>query len=391
MSIKPVKKDNNSLAVIEPNDEIIENQKIYYEMYDKEFAQLFIDKIMKYIAEYWYRAELVNFEDYPERVNENHPLIFASNHSGMAFPWDGMVFAYKINQIHGFSTKAIRPLSSPMLSMSALMNPFQIPNMWKRLGAIDATFKNFETMMHYKGQNILIYPEGVPGIGKGFGKKYQLQELKTSFLRMSVKFKTDIIPILTVNGEYINPYSYSNNAINKLVNLLGIPFLPLGLITFAIFLQPWAFYIGFPSKLIYVMGKPIKPYNMIDKPYDEITQEEFKELSSRITPLMQAELTEAVAKYGKRPYKDFFKTLFKNIRYLPYILPTSWPALFCEFETKYKKKEDKDFEFKANFFSIIWFMIKNPISFAYFIPFLGWIPLIINGYRNNTVKRVKRV
>jgi hypothetical protein len=111
------------------------------------------------------------------------------------------------------------------------MNPFTIPNLWKRVGGIDATFLNFETMMYYKDHNILVYPEGVPGIGKGFDKKYQLQEFKTSFLRMSVKYKTDIIGISTINGEYINPWAYSSKFINRMMNKIGIPFLPLGFIT----------------------------------------------------------------------------------------------------------------------------------------------------------------
>ena len=87
--------------------------------------------------------------------------------------------------------------------------------------------------MQYNDSNILIYPEGVPGIGKGFNNKYQLQRFSTSFIRMAIKYKTDIIPISTINAEYINPWSYNIGWITKLVNKIGMPFFKLkfGLMT----------------------------------------------------------------------------------------------------------------------------------------------------------------
>ncbi|MBK8396424.1 MAG: 1-acyl-sn-glycerol-3-phosphate acyltransferase [Leptospiraceae bacterium] len=76
---------------------------------------------------------------------------------------------------------------------------------WKRVGGVDATLDNFDSMMKLKESNVLIFPEGIAGIGKGFDKRYQLQQFSSSFIRMAIKYKTDIIPVSVVNGEYINP------------------------------------------------------------------------------------------------------------------------------------------------------------------------------------------
>ncbi|OQX97149.1 MAG: hypothetical protein B6I20_13280 [Bacteroidetes bacterium 4572_117] len=282
----------------EPSDEIKEHQHIYNEFYNLEYTRGLFG-IMEPISKNWFRSEFIGFDDYPERNNQDRPLLFACNHSGMAFPWDAILLGYEINKHFNFNSHSIRALTSPMLSVSALMNPFTLDKLWKIAGGVDATFLNFEAMMYYKDHNLLIYPEGVPGIGKGFNKKYQLQEFKTSFIRMSVKYKTDIVGISTVNGEYINPYAYSSKLINRLVNKIGIPFLPIGLITPLILLQPWIFYFGFPAKLKFVLGRRYKPYEMIDKPYHEISQQEFKSIAAKVRDYMQEDLYEAVRTYTR--------------------------------------------------------------------------------------------
>ena len=383
------KKDND---LTEPTEEIKKHQYIYYEYFDKGYTTGLFD-ILKPISDNWFRSEFIGFENYPERNNPERPLLFACNHSGMAFPWDAILLGYEVNKHFNYNRDGIRALTSPMLSVSALMNPFTLNNLWKIAGGIDATFINFEAMMYYQDHNLLIYPEGVPGIGKGFDKKYQLQEFKTSFVRMSVKYKTDIIGISTINGEYINPYAYSSKFINHLVNKIGIPFLPIGIITPFILLQPWLFYFGFPANVKFVLGKRYKPYQDVDKPYDEITQEEFKLLAENIRQSMQKDMDEAVKEHGKKPFgwKSFFSRIFTNFKNIPQFLATSWSVLFIDYYNEYFEKGNKEYKQKSGFFSILWLMIKNPITFAYFIPILGWIPIAIKGYKQNTIAKAKSI
>ncbi|MEJ7660998.1 MAG: hypothetical protein WKG07_15955 [Hymenobacter sp.] len=123
-----------------------------------------------------------------------------------------------------------RPLSAPLLSQTDLMNPYLIKDFWKKCGCVDATTLNFETMMYYQEHNLMLYPEGVPGIGKGFNRKYELQRLATSMLRLSLQHGTDIVPFYTINAEYLNPYAYSFEWINRLTQKIGIPFLPITLL-----------------------------------------------------------------------------------------------------------------------------------------------------------------
>jgi len=379
--IKPIRKlDTRNLSEKELQKLIDDNKNIYNEFFDFNYLKSIVVNFCDLPDQFYFRSRFIGFENMPERNNPDKPLIYASNHSGMAFPWDAMVFGAGLLQMNDYDMrKSVRGLAAPMLSQTKLMQPYQIDNMWKRLGGIDATTLNFETMMQYQDSNVLIYPEGVPGIAKGFNKKYQLQRFSTSFIRMSIKHKTDIIPVSTVNAEYINPYSYNSNAVSRMVNKIGIPFLPLGLSLILLPLQPWSFYMAFPANLIYVKGDRIKPYELTNKPFEELTREDLLEITDQVKKQMQNDLDLAVEKYGKRPYhfRGFFKSIFKKPFKIPYILPSGWPLMMLEHERQFLKGDGKPVKMNFRFFSLLVWLFKTPHSIFFYIPVIGWIPLII--------------
>lgn len=333
--------------------EIEANKRIFDEYFVLSYAKSLAKYVITPLEKYYFRAEFIGFdgEQFPARNDAKRPLIFASNHSGMAFPWDGIIFASGLMRRGDYNLyKAVRGLSSPMLSKTKLMNPFLLPNFWKRAGGIDATTLNFDTMMHYGESNILIYPEGIEGIGKGFNRRYELQKLSTSSLRMSLKYKTDIIPIATVNAEYINPFSYSIDALNDLVRKIGIPFLPVGMTTLLVLLQPWMFYFAFPAKLIYVRGRRIKPYQMLEKSFEEITYQDLDKLRNKIHRTMQMELDMAVREYGQDPYHwgEFAETVWQNLHKIHFFIPLTWAFVFTEHDRRYHNLQQKLKKYNQN-------------------------------------------
>lgn len=357
------------------------NRKIIDEFFDPIYTKAVIRHVIRYLAEYYYRPVFIGFEHMPARNNPDVPLIFASNHSGMAFPWDGIILASGIYEMFDYGPESFRPLASPMLSESVLMNPYLHNNLWKIVGSVDASFLNFETMMLQKEHNLLIYPEGVPGIAKGFNKRYEFQRFSSSFITMSIKYKTDIVPVLTVNGEYINPYAYRCGWINKLVNKIGVPFFPVGFISLLLPFQPWIFYMGFPAKLTYVLGKTIKPHEMTDKPVHELTYEELVEIKEKVRAEMQAQLIEAAEKYGKKPYRmrEFIAKNIRNLNKLPYSMPFGWPLLFSYFNILWKKNKIDEKPLKLGFLSTLKIIFLSPGQLFFYLPILGWIPIIIKG------------
>ncbi|MCB0514538.1 MAG: hypothetical protein R2798_07525 [Chitinophagales bacterium] len=369
--------------------EIQENQHIYYEYFDFDFSKALADEVLELLEKDYFRSVLVGFDEKIVRNNPDAPIIFAGNHSGMAFPWDGIIFSSMHLKKNNYQLQyTARPLSAPMLSKSTLMNPFLIPNLWKRVGCVDATFRNFETMMYYPDSHVFLYPEGVPGIGKGYNNKYKLQRMSSSFIYMSIKFKTDIIPVYTVNGENINPQTYSLTWLNNLSQKVGVPFVPVGFLTPLLLLQPWLFYFSFPAKLTYVRGSRIKAYEFTDQAAESISKEQLRAYADEVRNQMQAELDAAVEKYGKQPYsvKEHLRIIFQNLKLFPYTVPNGWPLLFAEFEHFWKrKKAGKPAKMRLGWFSTFRIILQNPIVLCYFIPIVGWIPLLIKGYRNNKI------
>jgi len=391
MTASKVKDNSQKLGeLVHPNEDelVANNQHVLTEFFKKNVIEEIIEAI-DILNDNYFRPQLIGFENFPERNRPETPLLLISNHSGMSFPWDGMIFASRFFPIENYGPNAVRPIIAPPLTRTVLMNPFLVPNIWKKVGAVDATSLNFETLMRQKDYNVLVYPEGVPGIGKGFNHRYELQKFATSYLRMSLKHKTDIIPFYTINAEFVNPYSYKSDFINKIINKIGIPFLPIALHTILVLLQPWIFYYALPARMTYVRGKRIKPSEFLNKPFEEITVQELKELNEKIRKMMQKEIDEAVKVYGKKPYdwKSFFQNFSKKMKFFPYFLPFGWPLLFAELESQKLDKKGTKKPLKISykmFFSTLW---KSPIILCYYIPILGWIPLLIKGYNKKALTK----
>jgi 1-acyl-sn-glycerol-3-phosphate acyltransferase len=362
------------------------NKKIYHEHFDIEYSKALVDHALHIPMDIYFRTKKIGFEKKKmERNNPDHPVIVISNHSGMAFPWDGVVYlGYTLREKNYEVDEVPRPLVAPILSKTKLMNPFMIHHLWKRCSGVDATFLNFETMMHYPLTNVMIFPEGVAGIGKGFNNKYQLQRFATSFVRMSLKYKTDVVPFVTINGEYLNPYTYSYKCINKIVNKIGLPFMPMGIHTPLLLFLPWMFYFTMPAQLNFVKCRRIRPSDFVDKPYEKLEQSDIEMVRDKIAISMQEDMDKYVVEYGKKAYqwKDLYNKVCANMKYFPFMFPIAWPLLFTEFERQWirYKKTGQEIKMNFGFFAPLLFLMRNPITFFYYVPIIGWIPLLLKGY-----------
>ncbi len=357
-----------------------------FDDFDPEFAKAFVQHVMSLLNTHYFRAKAIGFEEAIPRNNPDTPVILISNHSGMAFPWDAMVFKSLLLESFKYdSSKVCRTIIAPALDRIGVMNPYFIKDFWKKNGGVEATFKNFEKMMHYPNANVLIFPEGIDGISKGFDKRYQLQRFATSFIRMALKYKTDIVPFATINGEYLNPYSYNFKWLNKLVEWVSkIPRLPFGFPTIMLLIQPWFLYYALPAKLTYVKGKRISWKNLTHKKYEDLSEEEIKSIRDKVQEQAQNELNTALKEYGQQPiqWRSFFKEFRQNLQLFPYLLPFAWPLLFDEFYQQWKK--GKPIEMRLGWGSFLRILVRNPFLITYFIPIIGWIPIIIRSLANST-------
>jgi hypothetical protein len=130
----------------------------------------------------------------------------------------------------------------------------------------------------------------------------------------------------------------------------------------------------------FVKGRRFKPYEMTDKNFEEMTEDEIFEIRDKIQALCQEDLDNAVKTFGKKPYhlKSLVKVIFRKF---PYNTPLGWPFLFHEFERQWhrKKKTGEEIKVYSGWGAIFLFIIRNPITIAYFLPIIGWLILIIYG------------
>lgn len=301
-----------------------------YEPFDPEYCRAVVRGPLGVIVEHYFRARLIG----AERVPDEGPVILAANHSGNAFPHDGIVLDALLWRHDGLTApRKFRSLYEHELTLVWWMRPFGIDNFWRRGGGVDMTFDNFARLLE-RNERVLYFPEGVPGIGKGFNRRYQLQPFKTSFVLLAARYNTPIYPVYCINAEWVHPFGYTFGPLDKLMQrVFHVPFLPLPIGLLAV-MFPWMWYLAFPAKMIFVIGEHIDVRAMLWREgvtsFERPERQPLNRVAGKVRRLMQAELTELVQRYGKPRYD--IPTLWRHLRaagrQLWRVLPSGWPVAY---------------------------------------------------------------
>ncbi|MCB1044505.1 MAG: 1-acyl-sn-glycerol-3-phosphate acyltransferase [Acidobacteria bacterium] len=337
-----------------------------YEPFDPEYLRELEKQVFGDIFRTYFRPLLIG----ADKIPRDRGAILAPNHSGNAFPYDAMVLDAKIWEHDQFNPALkLRSVFEKELAVTWWMRPFGIDNFWRRGGGVDLTFDNFEHLVK-AGKRLIYFPEGVPGIGKGFNRRYQLQPFSTSFVLISARNKTPVIPIYAINCEWIIPFCYTFKGIDWFVfKFFGVPFLPLPAAPLG-FLFPWMWYAAMPVRMIFVVGDPIdtaeltRQHGITD--LEDPDRAQLKSVSEAIRVAAQAELNKYVRKYGKRPYD--FRSFWKRMKKTKWWArtPLSWPWLFlCHERNRFRKPAKnavvrwlRDWDLLAFYLPLGWFVLS---------------------------------
>ena len=393
------------MTLVAPAEPPLDDRLGELDRFDQDVSVAFTKQVVNLLNDVYFRTRLVGFDAWDERSNPAAPLIYVSNHSGMALPWDAVAFVAMLFRRFGYEyDKTLRTLITPFFTRVGLLSLYQVPTVLTRSGGVEATFRNFEAAMRLARGHVLVYPEGLRGIGKGFDKRYQLQRVSTSVVRMALKYRTDIVHFASVNGEYIHPFAYRSEWLNRVgKRLLGLPFLPFTVLLPLIVLQPWVFYMAFPANLTFVRKSRIGWRELRgwsrgaaepgggERPA-EAGEEEIRAIRDRLQVRLQAELDEAEATYGRQPFgwRSFWRQLTRHWRSFPLWLPVGWPLLFWEFERQYARGLPEDEPLALNGMSVLRIVAAQPWLLAYYVPVLGWLPLLFWSARVNGLPTVTR-
>lgn len=336
---------------------------------DLDYLNSIRENILSHYVDHYFRAEIFGIE----KLVKDGPAILGCNHSGTAFPHDALVLDALIWRHYKYMPKyKCRSVYSPKLAKVWWMRPYGIDNFWRRGGGVDMTFHNFSTLLA-GGERVIYYPEGVPGIGKGFSRRYQLQHFYSSFAVLAAMHNAPFCPILCVNAEWVNPTSITIKWVDSLFDkLLGLPFFPIPAI-FVGFIFPFFYFLSFPCKMKFFVGDPINVRDLLKQngvsDYTKADKLDYQKVADQIRQTMQTQLSAAVLEHGKSPYE--MKTFWKKMKELgPSWIkstPFGWPF-------SYIKNERDLFRPKAG---PLWSFIRDWDICLFFVPF-GWIFLSLS-------------
>ncbi len=121
------------------------------------------------------------------------PAVLACNHSGTV-PVDGAMLWVDVYR-HTKPTRAARPVADYFVSSLPVVN-----TLFARCGVVGGSRGNARALLE-AGELLMIFPEGVPGIGKPFRDRYQLQDWRKGHCELAIRHRAPVVPVGIVGAE----------------------------------------------------------------------------------------------------------------------------------------------------------------------------------------------
>jgi 1-acyl-sn-glycerol-3-phosphate acyltransferase len=217
------------------------------------------------IARKYFRLEVEGIENVPKRGR----ALIVPNHSGIT-ALDAVMVS---NEIHRTIKRVPRILAHPLWFVGP-----QIRILAKRMGLEEAN-KDAGELLLKKGRLVMIFPEGAAGNFKPTAQRYQLQEFRRGFVRMSMATKAPIVPVVVIGAEEAN-INLSSISLTKALKGTIIP-IPLNV-------------IPLPAKWKMIFLSPVDMSKYTKK--DTANQELVHEISDKVRTMIQDRINSELAK-----------------------------------------------------------------------------------------------
>jgi 1-acyl-sn-glycerol-3-phosphate acyltransferase len=167
------------------------------------------------LGRFWYeryfRVESQGSEHLPRRG----AAILAANHSGL-LPIDGAMIVMDTVR-HTAPPRVPRVIGDVFIPLMPWVG-----TVFSRVGVVAGSPGNFRHLLE-AGELVLVFPEGAPGIGKGWKKRYQLQDWRVGHAELALRYRVPVVPVAVVGAEEAWPELGRIDAFHA----FGAPFLPI--------------------------------------------------------------------------------------------------------------------------------------------------------------------
>jgi 1-acyl-sn-glycerol-3-phosphate acyltransferase len=160
----------------------------------------------------WFRVVVEGAEHLPA---DGRALLVA-NHGG-ALPWDAVVLIAALDR----AGRQVRPLVEDGVMTAPFLGTFL-----NRMGCVRASQQNATRLLD-RGEACLVFPEGMLGLSKTWGRRHQLQRFgRGGFVRLAVRTDTPLLPVAVVGAEETAPLLGRLDALGGLFADV-LPYLPV--------------------------------------------------------------------------------------------------------------------------------------------------------------------
>lgn len=180
--------------------------------YDPIFDK-FVSPIFEYLYSRYWRVETYGISNIPK----SGPALLVGNHSG-GLPYDAAMLKMAISREHP-THRDLRFTVEDFL--------FHLPflgSLMNRFGGVRASQENAQRLLD-EGMPVVVFPEGVKGLGKLYRDKYHLARFgRGGFVKLCLRTGAPLVPVAFIGPEEIHPMIYRET---QLASLLRVPYIPV--------------------------------------------------------------------------------------------------------------------------------------------------------------------
>jgi 1-acyl-sn-glycerol-3-phosphate acyltransferase len=149
--------------------------------------------ILSFFHRLYFRTETFGLDNVPPSR-----VLLVANHSGQ-IPIDGAILGTSL-----FLDLDPPRVARAMIEKWAVTLPFA-STFFNKVGQVVGVPENARRLLSME-EALLVFPEGVRGVGKPFSKRYQLQDFGSGFMRLAIETNTPIVPVAIIGAEeqYVN-------------------------------------------------------------------------------------------------------------------------------------------------------------------------------------------
>jgi 1-acyl-sn-glycerol-3-phosphate acyltransferase len=141
--------------------------------------------------------------------------VMTCNHSGTV-PFDALMVCTDIM----VQTEGAR-VARPVMDFFVPSLPF-VNKLFSGGGGIRGSRGNFHALLEDE-ELLLVFPEGVPGIGKPFSERYKLQQWRPGHAELAIRHSAPVVPACVIGAEE----QWPQVARIESIHLFDIPYLPI--------------------------------------------------------------------------------------------------------------------------------------------------------------------